>query len=703
MAKDVLLDDLTPQQREAILHCDGPLLVLAGAGSGKTRVITRKFAYLNKKKKISPGSIFTVTFTNKAANEMKQRISQLTASDAKHLWLGTFHSQCNRILRREIAALGYKPDFTVYDDDDQSSMIRHILRELNIYEALYKGVVSRISILKSHLIAPEEFLARGDGFSFDEKLGRAYLKYQQELKRCNALDFDDLIMLTVKLFEEHPKILRKYTGLFEHLLVDEFQDANRSQYRLMQLLASQHHRISVVGDDDQSIYHFRGADVANILNFEKDFPKAKVVKLEQNFRSTQKILDVSGSVIAQNENRKVKQLWTDRAKGEMVAYSTLQNEEEEAKQVARTIKDLYLKGKFEYSDVAVLYRINLQARAIEDALREERVPYQVISGISFYQRKEIKDIVSYMRLISNLEDNVSLRRIINSPPRGIGVSTIGKIEQEAKKQGVSMFRSMKSMLKAQSLAASFKDKIAEFVRLVEKLSHEQFKTAADMLKNIVEKTGYIDVLAEDRIQNVLELVSAAEGVPVREFLDRAALSSATDKLQEAKAVSLLTLHSAKGLEFPAVFIVGLEEGILPYFKAMDSPREVQEERRLFYVGMTRAKDQLFLSSVRRRRLYSKIQEQEPSRFLKDVPREHCDWVERSCEHILQASAPVRAAAKAPKSLYIVGCRVKHPSWGIGVVRDCCGEGEDTKVTVNFPGVGLKRLAARLANLERIEA
>ncbi len=701
MAKDVLLDDLNTQQREAILHCDGPLLVLAGAGSGKTRVITRKFAYLNKKKKISPGSIFTVTFTNKAANEMKLRISQLIASDAKHLWLGTFHSQCNRILRREIAALGYKPDFTIYDDDDQSSMIRHILRELNIYEALYKGVVSRISILKSHLIAPEQFLARGDGFSFDEKLGRAYLKYQHELKRCNALDFDDLIILTVKLFEEHPKILRKYTGLFEYLLVDEFQDTNRSQYRLMQLLASQHHRISVVGDDDQSIYHFRGADVGNILNFEKDFPKAKVVKLEQNYRSTQKILDVSGSVIAQNENRKVKQLWTDRAKGEMVAYSTLQNEEEEAKQVARTIKDLYLKGKFEYSDVAVLYRINLQARAIEDALREERVPYQVISGISFYQRKEIKDIVSYMRLISNLEDNVSLRRIINSPPRGIGAATIGKIEQEAKKQGVSMFRSMKSMLKAQSLAATFKDKIAEFVRLIEKLSHEQFRTAADMLKNIVEKTGYIDVLAEDRIQNVLELVSAAEGVPVREFLDRAALSSATDKLQEAKAVSLLTLHSAKGLEFPAVFIVGLEEGILPYFKAMDSPREVQEERRLFYVGMTRAKDQLFLSSVRLRRLYSKIQEQEPSRFLKDVPREHCDWVERTCERMLQASAPARAAAKASRSLYIVGCRVKHPSWGIGVVRDCCGEGEDTKVTVNFPGVGLKRLAAKLANLERI--
>lgn len=701
MAKDVLLDDLNTQQREAILHCDGPLLVLAGAGSGKTRVITRKFAYLTKKKKLSPGSIFTVTFTNKAAAEMKHRVSQLLDSDEKNLWLGTFHSQCNRILRREITALGYKPDFTVYDDADQSSLIRHILREFNIYEALYKGVVSRISILKSHLITPEEFLAKGDGFSFDEKLGRAYMKYQHELKRCNALDFDDLIMLAVRLFEEHPKVLKKYTSLFEHLLVDEFQDTNRAQYRLMQLLASQHHRISVVGDDDQSIYYFRGADVGNILNFEKDFPKTKIVKLEQNYRSTQKILDVSGSVISQNENRKTKQLWTDRAKGEMVTYSTLQNEEEEAKQVARTIKDLYLKGKFEYSDIAVLYRINLQARAIEDSLREERLPYQVISGISFYQRREIKDIISYMRLISNLEDNVSLRRIINSPPRGIGASTIGKIEQEAKKQGLSMFRTMKSMLKAQSLAVSFKDKIGEFVRIIEKLSQQQFRTAADMLKGIVERTGYLDHLEDDRIQNVLELVAAAEGTPVREFLDRAALASATDNLQEAKAVSLLTLHSAKGLEFPAVFVVGLEEGILPYFKAMDSPREVQEERRLFYVGMTRAKDQLFLSSVRRRRLYSKIQEQEPSRFLKDIPREHCDWVERTCERVLQAATPARTIPKPPKALYIVGCRVKHPSWGIGVVRDCCGEGEETKVTVNFPGVGLKRLAAKLANLEKV--
>lgn len=701
MAKDVLLDDLNTEQRLAIQHCDGPLLVLAGAGSGKTRVITRKFAYLAKKKKLAPASIFTVTFTNKAANEMKHRIGQHITHDGKSFWIGTFHSQCNRILRREISALGYRPDFTVYDDDDQSSLIRHILREFNIYEALFKGVVSRISMLKSQLITPEDFLSRGDGFSFDEKLGRAYLKYQHELKRANALDFDDLIMLTVKLLEENPKVLKKYTGMFEYLLVDEFQDTNRAQYRLMQLLASQHHNISVVGDDDQSIYHFRGADISNILNFEQDYPKAKVIKLEQNYRSTREILNASGSVIARNEHRKTKQLWTDRTTGDKVCYSVMQNEEEEAKQVARAMKDLYLKGKSEYQDIAVLYRTNVQARAIEDALRAEHIPYHVISGISFYQRREIKDIISYMRLVTNLDDNVSLRRIINSPPRGIGASTIAKIEQESKKQGVSMFRTIKLMLKAQSLAASFKDKVNDFVHLIEKLAAGPHKTAADLLKDIVERSDYLTDLEDERIQNVLELVASGDGISTREFLDRAALSSASDMAKESKGVSLLTLHSAKGLEFPTVFIVGLEEGILPYFKAMDSPREVQEERRLFYVGMTRAQDRLYLSSARRRRLYSKIQDQEPSRFLKDIGPEHCELVERACEKPVVVPVSAKHLPKTPKSLYIVGCRVKHPSWGIGVVRDCSGEGEDTKITVNFQSVGLKRLAVKMANLEKV--
>ena len=701
MAKDVLLEDLNHQQKEAIMYSKGPLLVLAGAGSGKTRVITHKFAFLVKKKKYTPSSIFTVTFTNKAADEMKQRINRFIDHDHRNSWIGTFHSQCNKILRKEIKVLGYKPDFTIYDDDDQCCLIRHILREFNIYEALYKGIASRISILKSSLISPEEFLSKGDGFSFDEKLGRVYLKYEDELKRCNALDFDDLIMLTVKLFEENPKILDRYVNIFPYILVDEFQDTNRAQYKLVQLLSSRHKNICVVGDDDQSIYKFRGADISNILNFEKDFPETKIIKLEQNYRSTQNILNVSGAVISKNIYRKPKTLWTKKHGGEKVFYCRLNTEEEEAKYIARTIKDLYLKGNYEYNDFSILYRINLQARAIEDALREEDIPYQIIGGVSFYHRREIKDIISYMRIALNHEDNVSIRRIINSPPSGIGATTISKIEQESKKNSVSLFKAMKMMLKSNGLAASFKDKLNEFVHIIESLSSTSYKTAADMLKDVVEKTGYIDDLEEDRLQNILELVSSAENIPVKDLIDRVSLASSIDDSLRGNSVSLMTLHCAKGLEFPAVFIVGVEEGILPYFKTMDSLTEMQEERRLFYVGMTRAKEILCLTSVKKRRLYSKVQEQEPSRFLLDIPKNCCHWIERVYQKTELAPETVKMPLKKRSSAFVIGSRVKHPSWGVGVVRDCCGEGDDTKVTVNFPGVGLKRIAARFANLERI--
>ncbi|MCL5063072.1 MAG: UvrD-helicase domain-containing protein [Nitrospiraceae bacterium] len=701
MAKEVLLEELNPQQKEAILYSKGPLLVLAGAGSGKTRVITHKFAYLVRKKKYRPSSIFAVTFTNKAANEMKERISRFVEHDMRQSWIGTFHSQCNKILRREIKALGYKPDFSIYDDDDQCNLIRHILRELKIYEALYKGVASRISILKSSLISPEEFLSQGDGFSFDEKLGRVYLKYQDELKRCNALDFDDLIMLTVKLFEENPKILTKYHDMFPYVLVDEFQDTNHAQYRLLQLLSLSNKNICAVGDDDQSIYKFRGADVSNILNFEKDFPDARIIKLEQNYRSTQNILDVSGAVISKNPQRKPKSLWTEKGCGEKVFYCRLNSEEEEAKYVARTIKDLYLKGNFEYSHFAILYRINLQARAIEDALREEAIPYHVVSGVSFYHRREIKDIISYMKITLNPDDNVSLRRIINSPPRGIGASTISKVEQEAKKNSVSLFAAIKLMLKSNGVASSIKDKLSEFVKIMDSISSNPYKTAADMLKDIVEKTGYIEDIEEDRLQNILELVSSAESITVKDFADRVSLVATSDDATQKISVSLMTLHSAKGLEFPVVFVVGVEEGILPYFKAIDDASEMQEERRLFYVGMTRARDVLCITGAKRRRLYSKVQEQEPSRFLQDIPKDCCHWIEKVQQKIEAAPEPVKIIPKKPAAAYVVGCRVKHPSWGVGVVRDCCEEGNDMKLTVNFPGIGLKRLAAKYANLERI--
>jgi DNA helicase-2/ATP-dependent DNA helicase PcrA len=701
MAKDSLLEDLNEPQREAIMHIGSPLLVLAGAGSGKTRVITRKFAYLAKRKRLSTMSIFAVTFTNKAADEMKERISSLINADLKQAWIGTFHSQCNKILRREIRHLGYKNDFTIYDEEDQCSLIRHILKELNIYEALYKGIASRISILKSYLITPEKFLEQGEGFGFDEKLGRVYMRYQDELRKSDALDFDDLVMLTAKLFEEHPKICAKYKGLFEYILVDEFQDTNLSQYRLLQLLTSDNGNICVVGDDDQSIYKFRGAEVNNIKSFERDFPGLRIIKLEQNYRSTQNILDVSGKVIACNKNRKEKRLWTDRGCGDKVCFSVLYNEEEEARHVARTINELYLKGLHEYSDMAILYRINLQARAIEDGLRAEGIPYQIVSGMSFYHRKEIKDIIAYIKLISNSDDNMSFRRIINNPMRTIGAATLAKIEQEAKKGSTSLYNTVRQIVKSNnSVGSSTREKLSSFVDLIEGLKRQSYKNTADLMKAIIKRTNYLEHLEEERVQNVMDLISSVENMGIQTFLDRTALASSTDTPQTASAVSLMTLHSAKGLEFPVVFLVGLEEGVLPYFKAIEESSDMEEERRLFYVGMTRAKERLYLSCAKKRRFYSKVQDQEPSRFIGDIPRECCHWVEKVNQTQQVADKP-KPKVERGGFTFDIGCRVKHPCWGIGVVRECTGKGEDAKVTVNFPGIGIKRLVPAVAGLERV--
>lgn len=701
MAKDPLMEDLNEPQREAIIHMGSPLLVLAGAGSGKTRVITRKFAYMVKKKQIPSSSILTVTFTNKSADEMKHRISELINADMRNVWIGTFHSQCNKILRKEINHLGYKNDFTIYDEDDQCSLIRHILKELNIHEALFKGISCRISILKASLITPENILERGDGFGFDEKLGRVYMRYQDELKKSDAVDFDDLIWLTLRLFEEHPKICNKYKKQFEYILVDEFQDTNLAQYQLLKKIAEPDGNICVVGDDDQSIYKFRGAEVVNIKNFERDFPKHKIVKLDQNYRSTQNILDVSCKVISQNPHRKEKKLWTNNGCGDKVNYCLFNNEEDEAKFVARTIKDFYLKGIHDYKDFAVFYRINIQARAIEDGLRAEGIPYTVVSGTSFYHRKEIKDIIAYIKLIINPDDNVSFRRVINIPARGIGASTLSKIEQEAKKESTSLYNIAKQISKANnSVLSSAKERLSSFIKLIDELMSVGHKNTADLMKLVIEKINYFDQLEESRIQNVMDLVSSLENVSIQGFLDKIALISSVDACRFDSGVSLMTLHSAKGLEFPAVFLVGLEEGILPYFKTFNEVSDLEEERRLFYVGMTRAKERLFISSVNQRRLYSKVQEQEPSRFIKDIPREYCDWIEKSIPS--SACAEKRTVSiNKPHIPFDIGCRVKHPSWGVGVVRECTGFGEHAKVTVNFPGVGIKKLIPNIANLKKV--
>lgn len=702
-SKERAMHDLNSQQKEALMHFDSPLLVFAGAGSGKTRVIAHKFSYLNKAKKLPKDSILTVTFTNKAADEMKERISGLLDKDLNGVWIGTFHSQCNRILRKEIKALGYDNNFSIYDEDDQCNLIRHILREFKIYEALYKGIVSRISILKSSLIGPEEFLSSGDGFGFDEKLAKVYVRYRDELKRGNSLDFDDLTMLTVELFMNNPKLLEKYHEKFSYILVDEFQDTNFAQYQLVKLLASAHKKICVVGDDDQSIYRFRGANVGNILQFENDFPGAKLIKLEQNYRSTQHILAVSGAVISQNSKRKQKKLWTDRGQGEKVHFCWLDTYEDEARYIAKSIKEYYLKGIYNYRDFAVFYRVNLQSRIIEDALRNEAIPYRVVGGVSFYQRKEIKDIVAYVRLTLNSGDNVSFRRIVNNPPRGIGVSVLAKVELEAKKKSVPLFDALKSMLRGDNIPQSVKGKMNEFVKMIDRFSSAKYKSAADALKNIFENSGYAETLEEDRVKNVEELISSAEGVDIKDFLDRAALFTCVDEGNKAECVSLMTLHNAKGLEFPVVFVTGLEEGVLPYCKAMTSEDEIAEERRLFYVGMTRARDLLWLTGSSRRKMYAKMQDQEPSRFLKDIPKEYCHWIEKITGRQKIRTLPVKRNIKSREtfSLYVAGCRVKHPAWGVGVVRDCYGDGDDIKVMVNFANFGVKRLAVRFANLEKI--
>jgi DNA helicase II / ATP-dependent DNA helicase PcrA len=704
MYKEVPMQDLNPQQKQALEITDGPILVLAGAGSGKTRVITHKFAHLVKTRKVSPDSVLTVTFTNKAANEMRERIRGLLGKDVKSSWIGTLHSQCSRMLRKDINALGYGNDFSIYDEDDRCTLIRHILKEFKIYEALYKGVSSRMNLLKAALVEPDEFLSAGEGFGFDEKLAKVYVRYQDELKRSNAVDFDDLIMLTVKLLKENPKILERYQEQLPYVLVDEFQDLNYAQYQLVKLMAQKNRNICAVGDDDQSIYKFRGADVQHILNFEKDFPKANIVRLERNYRSTQNILDASHAIISMIANRKSKKLWTERGSGEMVNFCWLSSEEEEAKHIAKVIKELYLKGSYAYKDVGILYRVNLQSRAIEDALREMGLPYHIVGGISFYQRKEVKDIIAYVRLVLNHEDNVSLRRIINTPVRGIGAATLTKIENEAKKKSICLYDAIKHCIKGNGIIASTREKLNSFVNLIDKLSSVHYKSAGDLLKAITDKVDCLSQLDEERRQNVIELMVSGEGRDMQDFLDKVSLMSSHEQAAGSNLISLMTLHNAKGLEFPVVFLSGMEEGLIPYFKSIGNPEEIAEERRLCYVGMTRAKDVLFLSGARKRKLYSKLQEQEPSRFLKDLPKACCKWIEKiSAPQTIKIVCDNRKKYEVKKTHvpFAAGCRVKHPVWGVGVVRDCYGDGEEQKVMVNFPQIGLKRLSLKMANLTKI--
>jgi len=700
MSNNSCIENFNRSQKKVMELAAGPMLILAGAGSGKTRLLTQKYIQLYKKDK---KDIFTVTLSHGAARKMREEITASLSVDLFDPWVGTFHANCIRLLRGEKKQEVVSRDFVVYDYEDQCRLIRHILTDMKLYEALYKGVVSKIIHYKSHLRLPDKLLADdGGGFDFDEKLLKVYVRYQDELKKSNALDSEDLIIYTMDMFTRQPKLLKKYNDFFSYVLVDEFQDVNYAQYELLKLLCGPRKNIFVAADDDQGILKSRETGMENVFQrFERDFYGSTIIRLEQSFRFTKNILDVSSGVISKNSNHMPKKLWTDRGTGEKVCHCWFNSETEEAKYIARTIKDYYLKGSFAYEDVAILYRVNYQSRAIEDALKNERIPYKVFGCSNLNQKKEVKDVTAFMRLIVNKDDNVSLRRVMGMLQKGVGVTTVNKLENIAKKEGISLYQALINMRNLKRLSLSVKEKLDNILAILDRISLGKIDRFSDAIRLIDEETGYIETLKEGELRNISELLLTYADVPVAKFLDNITLYSNDVDTLTSDNVSLTTLQNVKGLEFPVVFITGLEDGLLPHFKATETAEELDEERRLFYLGMTRARDVLFVTGARKRKLYSKSQKQEPSRFIKDIPKDCCLWIEKNAP---PCNTPAEDIAILDEQLYPpynTGCRVKHPKWGVGVIRDCYGDDNDVKVTVNFPIVGIKRLALKYANLERI--
>lgn len=659
-----LLDDLNPMQKKAVEQIDGPCLVIAGAGSGKTKVLTYKVAYLIENG-VKPWNILAITFTNKAANEMKERVEKLVGVATNEIWLGTFHSVCVRILRKFIDRLGYDNSFIIFDTSDQKTLVKNCLKELNIDSKLFteKSVLNEISNAKNDMMDPDEY---NDNYSGDYRkkiIGKVYSLYQKKLKENNAVDFDDIINLTIKILQNNKDIIDYYCDKFKYILVDEYQDTNKSQFVLVSLLASRNGNITAVGDSDQSIYSFRGADITNILNFERDFPGTKIVKLEQNYRCTGNILKAANAVIKHNGNKYEKKLWTENDEGALPTVYCGNDEYQEASYVVRKINDLERTEKMKNSDFAILYRMNSQSRAIEDVLRREDVPYKIIGGLKFYERKEIKDTIAYLRLIANQADNLALERIINEPKRGVGKTSLDKIEQISNETGMPMYEVVEN---AQNYVPKIYNNTRSFIDLIEKYkkmvqirstqeadetnltniievpgedNEEQRLSIPDLITSVLKESGYIDSLkaennveAESRIQNIGEFLTVAEEFEkesadksLNEFLNNISLSSDTDNLEDTDdVVTLMTLHSAKGLEYPVVFLVGMEEGIFPGYQSMGDDNELEEERRLFYVGITRAKKYLFLTCANMRKIFGSTSYNPPSRFLKEIPKDLLD-------------------------------------------------------------------------------
>lgn len=772
MNKEELINGLNDKQKEAVLATDGSCLVIAGAGSGKTKVLTHKIAY-DIESGIKPWNILAITFTNKAANEMKERIEKLIGDAAKDLWMGTFHSICVRILRRYIDRIGYKTDFVIFDTSDQKTLIKECLKTLKVDDKIFtdRGVLSEISNGKNEMLEPKAYGVKYAGDFRKKTIAEIYELYQRRLRENNAIDFDDIINFTIKILSENPDVLDYYTEKFKYILVDEYQDTNKAQFTLVSLLASKYGNVTAVGDNDQGIYSFRGADISNILNFERDFPGTKIIKLEQNYRCTGNILKAANAVIKHNENKYDKKLWTENEEGHLPCIYCGEDEYDEGRYIVEQINHLKTEEYYKNSDFTILYRMNAQSRAIEDILMREGIPYKVIGGLKFYERKEIKDIIAYLRLIHNSADNLSLKRIINEPKRGIGKTSIDQIQEISDKTGNSMYEIIRNA-QEYGLTRVFSNS-RDFIEQIEYLKSKKDELKiSDLIKETLNKTGYTKALenensveAETRIENLEEFLTVAiefeeesADNTLAEFLENITLSSDIDGMEDQdNSITLMTLHSAKGLEFPVVFLVGMEEGIFPGYKTIGEPQALEEERRLFYVGITRAKQYLYLTCAKHRTIFGSTSYNQVSRFVKEIPEEllegYAEVVERksvdkeefkdygyrwsygkgqtvktfkmseedksavaktigeqgtkseyqyrTAESFLNSIKQNNQTNDVDLSKYQVGQRVYHKKFGEGTITKLEQEGNDVKVDLEFDKAGHKRLMAKFAGLEII--
>ncbi len=766
-----IYDKLNEPQREAVYHTDGPLLILAGAGSGKTRVLTHRIAYLIGERGVDAWNILAITFTNKAAEEMRQRVDNLVGFGAKSVWVSTFHSACVRILRRFIDRLGYENHFTIYDTDDQKTLIKEVCRKVDVDTKVFKerSLLSAISSAKNEMILPDEFELNAGGDFAKMKIAKVYREYEAQMRANNALDFDDLLVKTVQLLQTQPDVLESYQEKFHYIMVDEYQDTNTVQFQLVSLLAGKYKNLCVVGDDDQSIYKFRGANIRNILDFEHEFPDAKVIKLEQNYRSTGNILNAANSVIANNRGRKEKSLWTENGEGELIRLRQFDTAFDEADFIGEDIKSAVRQGG-SYNDSAVLYRTNAQSRLLEEKFIAMNIPYKIVGGVNFYARREIKDLLAYLKTIDNGRDDVAVRRIINVPKRGIGLTTINRIQESATERGIGFYEALLApeLIAGVGRSATKLDSFAALIEYFKTLAEEMNIT--DLLQEVIEKTGYIESLenedkeeAKTRKENIDELISKAatyeescqdkdEKATLSGFLEEVALVADIDSLDEDQEyVVLMTLHSAKGLEFPRVYLAGMEDGLFPGYMSINAGdrEELEEERRLCYVGITRAEQELTLTSARRRMVHGETQYNPMSRFVKEIPRELLDTGNKKFTQETEMPAQQNTYARAREAFraqafagalggmtpaknqgvgkpltgsqalaslqkgsqlaaggngplgYEVGDRVRHVKFGEGTVTDIKEGGRDHEVTIEFDSVGTRKMFAKFAKLVKV--